>query len=90
MVKKIIVEVCAGTHCTMMGSMDIMDAIASLDDEQLGLGDSCSIEVRAIPCKSTCDHGRRSPYVFIDGELIENADSSSVMSKIIERARQTC
>lgn len=68
----------------MMGSMDIMDAIASLDDEQLGLGDRYSIEVRAIPCKGTCDHGKRSPYVFIDGELIENADSSSIMSKIIQ------
>ncbi len=86
--KKIIVEVCAGTHCTMMGSMDIMDAIASLDDEQLGLDSQCSIEVKAIPCKGTCEHGKRSPYVFIDGELIENADSSSVMSKIIELVQQ--
>jgi len=30
--KNILVEVCAGTHCTMMGAMNIIDAIHSLEE----------------------------------------------------------
>lgn len=81
---KIVVEVCAGTHCVLMGSMDIMDAIASLAEVYAEQGKVCEIEVKAIPCLNNCKEGKSGPVVIVDGQEIEAADSESIMSMIME------
>lgn len=83
---KIIVEVCAGIYCTMMGSMDIMDAIASLSELRHDLNPDLEIEVRAIPCPGTCEQGRQAPLVFVNGRPVYRADSETVMALILEQA----
>ena len=80
--KVIKIEVCAGTHCTMLGSSDIMDAIAGLNDEGQLLCPDCQLEIVPIPCTGDCDHGRLSPIVRINGEQLNQADSATVMARI--------
>lgn len=83
---KIKVDVCAGTHCTMMGSMDIINSIESLIElEQLGK--DCEVVINPIPCNNLCEHGQFSPIVSIDGHMIKRADSETVMSEILDIIR---
>lgn len=82
---KIVVEVCAGTHCVLMGSMNIMDAVHSLEELRQDLEHPCEVEVVAIPCMNLCKEGDRGPFVKVDGQLIEGGESESVMAAIMDR-----
>lgn len=84
---KILVEVCAGTHCTMMGAMDIISAVEGLAEMRSELGSECEIEVRPVPCNHTCDKRDLAPVVFVDGEMMTNTDTESVMEKVSAIAR---
>ncbi|MDD4080538.1 MAG: NAD(P)H-dependent oxidoreductase subunit E [Eubacteriales bacterium] len=86
--KSILVEVCAGTHCTMMGAMNIMDAVHSLEEFQEDTPDMCDIQVRAIPCMNLCRDAAQGPFVRVDGKLIPQAESESVMAAIMARCHQ--
>ncbi|MDD2428971.1 MAG: (2Fe-2S) ferredoxin domain-containing protein [Eubacteriales bacterium] len=84
---KIVVEVCAGTHCTLMGSMDIIDAIASLPEIghiEDGLND---IEVIPVPCRNHCKENMVGPIVYVEGEIIPQADQETVLAAIINKIR---
>ena len=86
--EKIIVEVCAGTHCTMMGAMNIIDSVHSLDEIQREMGGTfCEVEVRAIPCMDLCRQGIQGPIVRVNGQLIHEAESENVMAAIMARCR---
>jgi len=78
----ILVEVCAGTQCTIMGAMDIINAVESLCELNSELGPGL-IEVRPIPCNRECHEGVDAPVVFINGEILRHTDSESVMERII-------
>jgi NADH:ubiquinone oxidoreductase subunit E len=80
------VDVCAGTHCTMMGSMDIIASVESLI-ELSEFNPDCKIQIKPVPCNNLCEHGRLAPIVCIDGQYLESADSETVMSRILEIAR---
>lgn len=82
--KKIVVEICAGTHCTLMGAMDIMDAVASLSEIQHETDPSCEIEIRPIPCLDTCQNGQKSPMVRVNGQTLYKADSETIMALILD------
>jgi NADH:ubiquinone oxidoreductase subunit E len=82
---KIVVEVCAGTHCVLMGSMNIIDAIHSLDELRQDMDHLCEIEVEAVPCMNLCKTGQHGPFVKVDGELIIGGESESVMAMIMDR-----
>ncbi len=81
----ILVEICAGTHCVMMGSMNIIDAVHSLEEVRAQGPDACEIQVRAIPCMGLCREQSNGPFVRVDGELIGQAESESVMAAIMKR-----
>lgn len=83
---RIKVDVCAGTHCTMMGSMDIIASIESLIDIE-ELGTDCEIIVNPIPCNGQCEHGLHSPIVIVNGKTITGADSETIMSEIMNIVR---
>ncbi len=84
---KIVVEVCAGTYCTMLGSMDIIDAVASLTEIRHEHDPECEIEVKAIPCQNLCEQGRRAPLVIVNGTPVFQADSETVMAMILDQAK---
>ncbi|NLB37847.1 MAG: DUF1450 domain-containing protein [Clostridiales bacterium] len=81
---KIIVEVCAGTHCTMMGAMNIMDAVASLSEIRKDMEPCCEVEVRPIKCMDLCKNGSQGPFVTVNGALVERAESDAVMAAIMQ------
>ena len=85
---KILVEVCVGTHCVMMGSMNIIDAIHSLEDFREEMDYPCEIEVRAVPCLDICKDSLREhldgPWVRVQGKMIPHAESETVMAAIMD------
>ena len=85
---KIVVEVCAGTHCTMMGSMDIIDAVHSLEEIRQEMEGACDVEVTAVPCMNLCKGNINGPFVRVDGELIEQAESEAVMAAIMANCQR--
>lgn len=82
----ILVEVCAGTQCTLMGAMDIISAVEGLRELQQDMGPDCEIQVNPIPCNNSCKNGPDAPVVIINGETLLHTDSESVMEKIFEIA----
>lgn len=86
--KEIIVQVCAGTHCTMMGAMDIMDAIASLKELNHPALLNQAVKVEAVPCLDNCKQDAMGPVVKVAGQLIERADSESVMAAILSASAE--
>jgi NADH:ubiquinone oxidoreductase subunit E len=85
---KIVVEVCAGTHCTMMGSMDVIDAVHSLEEIRQDIENACDIEVTPVPCMNLCKGSVHGPFVRVDGMLIEQVESEAVMEAIMARCQQ--
>lgn len=82
---KITVEVCAGTHCVMMGSMNIIDAVHSLQELSTGHKPACEVEVVAVPCTSQCkQEDVNGPFVKVNGKLIAEAESETVMAAIMD------
>lgn len=59
-----IIEVCVGTSCHLMGSQDLIDALNTLPYDQR----DC-IEVRGITCLKVCGNG---PSVRINDEIFSN------------------
>lgn len=83
---QILVEVCAGTHCTLMGAMDIISAVESLRELYQELNPDCVIEVSPIACRHFCDGKPDTSVVIINGEPLLAATPDSVMEKIMDLA----
>lgn len=81
---KILVEVCAGTHCTLMGAMDIIDSVEGLLEFHQDINPDFEIEVKPITCSKACENGLHSPVVLINGEIFLQTNSESIMEKILE------
>ncbi len=91
--ERILVEVCAGTHCVMMGSMNIIDAVHSLEEFREEMGTPCKIEVKAIPCMNLCKEdslgeSNQGPFVKVNGRMIEHAESDGVMAEIMKVCKE--
>ena len=80
---QIMVEVCAGTHCTLMGAMDIINSVEGLRELYQKLSPDCEIEVRPITCKHICDDRTDTSLVIINGEPLLTATPESVMERIM-------
>lgn len=72
------VKICMGTHCTMMGNLNLQEDLESLQLEYPE-----QIEIEAVKCLKHCE-ANGAPVVEINGEIIVNARSQKVVSKIIE------
>ena len=83
---KVVIEVCAGTHCSMMGSMDIVTAIESLVELKES-GFQCDIDIQIKPCMGVCERGALSPVVRIDGEVLIRAETETIMSRLLDKSR---
>lgn len=83
---KIVIEVCAGTHCSMMGSMDIVSAIESLVELKES-GVQCDIDIQMTPCMEICERGAFSPVVRIDGEVVLRAEAETIMSRLLDKSK---
>lgn len=77
---KVKVDVCVGTHCTMMGAMNIIELIDDMKQEY----PEHDIEVHTIKCFDACKVADVAPIVKINGDTIHNATSERVMEKIMD------
>jgi len=79
--KKIIVRVCVGTHCYVMGNHNLKDIKDQLPDD---LKERVFVEGSVCLGCEKMTKKPQHPYVEVDGTLIENAS----LEKIIIRLRQ--
>lgn len=82
--KKLIVEVCVCTQCVMNGAMDIIESIESLKKLRVQLQLNAQIEIVTTTTLGNGTTAHSAPVVAINGEIIEHADSETIMSRIVE------
>ena len=87
------IKVCVGSHCTLLGSMNILDQLEDLKEiisRDLDNYIDEDLEVEAIKCLGFCKKNdeKVAPIVVIDGEPMYNATSQIVMEKIINKVRR--
>lgn len=87
------IKVCAGSNCTLLGSMNILGQIDDLKDIISEDADNYSdeiLEVEVIKCLGYCKNTNKkvAPVVVIDEEPMFNATSQAVMEKIVNKIRK--
>jgi NADH:ubiquinone oxidoreductase subunit E len=77
--KTVKVAICVGTHCTMMGAMDIYESITEMKEEY----QQQHIEVELVKCFGVCK-SNDAPVVLVGDRRITSATSEKVMETIME------
>lgn len=85
--KELKVEVCGCTECVMKGALELADSIDSLKKVKKFLGYEGDIRLSMDKSLGSPKHGEEAPLIAIDGELLTNADSETVMEKIVEKMK---
>lgn len=80
--KTVKVQICVGTHCTMMGAMDLYEMVNNINDEY----PDQQVEVELVKCFDDCKTNQ-APVVTVDGKKITSATSEEVMALIREAGR---
>lgn len=62
--EKLLVEICAGTSCYLLGSQDLIDAIETLPPEKRQ-----RVDLRGVSCLTTCGKG---PNVHVKGVVLSD------------------
>ncbi|WP_324824435.1 hypothetical protein [Sinanaerobacter sp. ZZT-01] len=83
MVEDIKVEICVCTECVMRGAMDLVESVESLKKLKRYFGFEGNINVEMSKCLGHKEDGHHSLVAAINGKVMENADSESVMEKVI-------
>lgn len=73
-VSTLLVEICLGTSCHLMGSQDILDAIESLPPDKRG-----KIDLRGVTCLKTC---RKGPNARINGVVLSEMTPERTLAVI--------
>lgn len=87
------IKVCAGSNCTLLGSLNILDQIDDLKDiisEDADNYNDEGLEVEVIKCLGYCKNTNEkvAPIVVIDGDPMFKATSQAVMEKIVNKIRK--
>ena len=85
--KKMTVEVCVCAECVMNGAMDIIEAIEGLQELKTQLRFNAQISVESVSCIGEPQHAGKGPYVRVNGDILEKANSETVMSRVISELR---
>lgn len=72
------VKICMGTHCTMMGNLNLQENLEDLQLEYPG-----QIEIESVRCLKFCEDNK-APIVELSGKIITNASAEKVISEILE------
>ncbi|WP_165445423.1 NAD(P)H-dependent oxidoreductase subunit E [Bacilliculturomica massiliensis] len=88
--KELKVEICVCTECVMKGAMELAESVESLKKVKKHLDYEGEIYIDMEKCLGESKHGEDSPLIAVDGELIKNADSETVMEKIVEKMKAAC
>ncbi|MBO8457796.1 MAG: hypothetical protein IAA81_06170 [Spirochaetes bacterium] len=76
---KILVEICSGTACYVMGGSELL-----LLEENLPENLRDKVEIEGRTCIEECKHGEngKAPFVKVNGELVSSASIPTVIEKI--------
>lgn len=77
---KINVDICAGTHCTMMGALNLGVMLEDIKDE---MESDIDIDVKYVECLDNC-HEEGAPMVKVNGEPVHSASGEKVFKKIMD------
>lgn len=88
MAKDIKVEICVCAECVMHGAMELAESVESLKKLKNQFGFAGNIQVETIKCIGDKKHGGKSLVASINGEVLENADSETVMEKVISMIKK--
>lgn len=72
--EKLVVEVCLGTACHLMGSLDIIDAVETLPADVRE-----RIELRGVTCLMTC---RKGANVRVNGLVLSEMTPERLLTVI--------
>jgi len=75
--KPVTVQICVGTHCTMMGAMHLYEVLQSMQEEGL------EITIDLVRCFGDCKTNE-APVVVVNDKKIVSATSEKVMEYIME------
>lgn len=82
--EKTVVKICVCAKCVLNGSLQLIEAVESLQGLKDSLSMNKEIEIVTNNFCSPDIHPNISPVVYINETLIEDSKSENVMSKIIE------
>ncbi len=80
MAEKVVVEICMGTTCYVMGSAQLAGIAERLPEDWKAL-----VSVKGMRCSGACQQAGlygRAPFVKVNGELIAEADEGKVLAAI--------
>lgn len=77
--KKVLVEICVGTACYVMGASELMLIEDYLTPEQK----EC-VEIKGTTCLDVCQHSEhgKAPFVRIDGQIYDQVNVRSLVDLI--------
>ena len=84
--EKIKVKVCQGTTCFVMGGSTVKSIIDTLTEKYPN-----QVEVISVRCFETChqtDSFSKAPYVYVDDEMISEANLEKVLNKIESKLKK--
>lgn len=76
--EKVMVKVCMGTHCSMMGNLEIYSALEVLKKQYPE-----KLDLEIVKCLGACKGGN-IPVISIDEEIHLSSRSDEIVSKILE------
>lgn len=76
------VEICVGSHCSLVGALNILDTLEELQAEYPE-----QIEIKRVECLDMCEDIKNAPVVKVDDDLITSAQTQMVISKVMERIK---
>ena len=71
---KLLIEVCIGTSCHLLGSQDLIDAIEELPEIERN-----QVDLQGITCLKSCGKG---PNVRVNGVVISNMTPDRLLEMI--------
>lgn len=76
------VEICVGSHCSLVGALNILETLEELQEEYPE-----QIKIERVECMDRCGDIKNAPVVKVDDDLITSAQTQMVISKVMERIK---
>lgn len=76
------IEVCMGTHCSMMGSLNLYEDLEEVQEDHPD-----QIELEMVKCLKVCESGK-APVIKLNDKIMTSVKSEEVVSEILELIKQ--
>ena len=76
-VKKIVLEICQGTSCHLLGAQELLEALETLPDRRRE-----AIDIQKVDCLKSC---RQGPNIRIDGVTVSGLTADRLLGLLEEK-----